>query len=84
METRGHFGSPGVGVTGGCELLLWVLKMNLGSLNKQCMPLTAKPSLQPRKQELEMFINIQSDVRVQVDRERQGPGAPITQQKGEA
>lgn len=48
------------------------------------MPLTAKPSLQPRKQELEMFINIQSDVRVQVDRERQGPVAPITQQKGEA
>lgn len=64
---------------------MWVLKMNLGSLHEQCMPLTAKPSFQLPKQEFEMFINIQSDVRgVQVERERQGPVAPITQQKREA
>lgn len=50
MRTGAHeegVGSPGAGVTGGCEHLMWVLGTKLGSPARAvCAPLSTEPSLQ--------------------------------------
>lgn len=49
MRTGAHeegAGSPGTGVTGGCEHLMWVLRTKHGSPARAvCAPLTTEPSL---------------------------------------
>lgn len=54
---EGTLGLLELGVTGGCELL------HVGAKDEFGLSALAKPSFQPPKQEFEMFINIQRDVR---------------------
>lgn len=44
-----------VRLTGGCEHLMWALRLNSHPLKEQCMLLTAKPPLQPQNSHFEMY-----------------------------
>lgn len=46
MEAR-NVNSPGTGVIGGCESLLWVLRIRLKSFERATVLFTYEPSLQP-------------------------------------